>query len=173
LMPYRFQFEPNANKIRKDFVYARIWTQIARTINGHINHLCSATALLSFFIFSVILFIFYTSFYLVAFCSFIFCLSNKGNFISILCVKSTLPLFITLSLPSLSEPCVKLCHSNLLSRQENLFSGKVDGFKCAVDHQPWTRMFCNKQKYFIVGPTVNFWIGWQLSKLYHPLWLCL
>jgi hypothetical protein len=24
LMPYRFQFEPNANKIRKDFVYARI-----------------------------------------------------------------------------------------------------------------------------------------------------
>jgi hypothetical protein len=45
LTPYKFEFQPEANKIKKYFDYAHILIWISRTNDRSINQLCHAISL--------------------------------------------------------------------------------------------------------------------------------
>jgi hypothetical protein len=43
LKPYKFKFKPNTNRMRKDFVYNKVWTRLkSRRNDGYICQLCQA-----------------------------------------------------------------------------------------------------------------------------------
>ena len=44
LTHYRFEFKNVTKRIRKDFVYTKVWIQISRMNNGRISQHCQAVA---------------------------------------------------------------------------------------------------------------------------------